>query len=301
MEAFPVTAANFKAGAQYWMDDFCADTGCPKDAINTVINRCAEDDPRLQTLADKINAWHGSKSKPATPSRETTVKASDLLRSQGINVTRITPPPSHEPAAKAAKTAAPKKEGKAKKAAAPKTAEPAYDLVPELSEAEKIIKAYVRLDGARGLSGAQSLLKRLQHAIVTRRIRKTDPRADMVVRVQKGLIEIMSKAGTNTEIKIKNADEFINAVGLLRNDPAINALKTFIAEAVLLTRIGSQILYDGMAGGEQVAKMILAKLESAGGEACKRAAEYMRSFLEGRRDTPIYEYELSGLRGLAGI
>lgn len=312
MEVFPVTATNFKAGAQYWMDDFCADTKVPKDALEEVLNRCPEDDPRLQTLADKVNTWHNSKSKPAPLRCETTVRASDFLRDNGIHVTRIGVPkslqePQPKPAGhKKAAAAAPKaaKPAKPKKAAPPKKKEPAYKFMTELSEAEKVIKAFINLDGKKGKIYAQKLLTRVQTDIITRKIRKRDPLADMVMRVQRALIQIVNFSTLNTEITITNKDEFAKAVGLLCNDTAKTAaVKEFIREAGHLWRDynnHSVLLYDDKPGAE-IAKEILAKLEQAGGAACERAADYMRKYIAGERETPLYEYELNGLRGLAGI
>lgn len=181
-----------------------------------------------------------------------------------------------------------------------------FEYVPQLSESERIIKEFIRLDGKEySKTITAGLLSRLQEAIVTRKIRKSDRHAGLIERAQTALLKIIDMAEPGQRLDIDGIGDFKKAVGGLRESREVTALRAFVKEAVRWRTVDGYMMRDGeRAGSAEVdgtLRKVEARLRTAGGEACLKAADHIAQYVNGERNRVVYSQELTGLRGLAGM
>lgn len=315
-----ITLSNIKSTAPEWIDGYAKSRGRDAGDLRLFVDNADafKDGDKVSVLLKDINNYVSSAEAARKPRVDESMTLSEFSKATGIPVRVVVggkpvrkkahaaPSASTAPKAKSAATA------KARKPAATKAtkgkARPAkeYDYVPELTESERIIKAFARLDGRPyDRQATMRLLKRLQAAIVSRRIRRTDAHADLIERAQAALLKIIDRADEDQTLQIHGIGDFTKAVGGLRVSKDVAALRAFIGEALLWRTVGGYRMRDGEVASNDVVESRLVRLgrrlRAAGGKACLKAAEYVSQYVKGERDRIAYEHELSGLRGLAGL
>ncbi|MCR4800696.1 MAG: DNA repair protein RadA [Bacteroidales bacterium] len=164
-------------------------------------------------------------------------------------------------------------------------------LCPELAH----IKRYCALNGKKvseARETARRILASLQKAIVEKKIRKTSPYADEVMKLQSNLIKILDAPG-NSEINIQNAEELKTLVKGFAVMPNIRLVKSFIA-------------IQGKENVKEKAKDLLKKIEASKDDHFKSEIEEIKrslnKYIDGKSNTPeISAQSLAGLYGLCGI
>lgn len=164
-------------------------------------------------------------------------------------------------------------------------------LCPELAH----IKRYCALNGKKvseARETARRILASLQKAIVEKKIRKTSPYADEVMKLQSNLIKILDAPG-NSEINIQNAEELKTLVKGFAVMPNIRLVKSFIA-------------IQGKENVKEKAKDLLRKIEASKDDHFKSEIEEIKrslnKYIDGKSNTPeISAQSLAGLYGLCGI
>ncbi|MBO7054848.1 MAG: hypothetical protein J6W37_05645 [Bacteroidales bacterium] len=164
-------------------------------------------------------------------------------------------------------------------------------LCPELAH----IKRYCALNGKKvseARETARRILASLQKAIVEKKIRKTSPYADEVMKLQSNLIKILDAPG-NSEINIQNAEELKTLVKGFAVMPNIRLVKSFIA-------------IQGKENVKEKAKDLLKKIEASKDDHFKSEIEEIKrslnKYIDGKSNAPeISAQSLAGLYGLCGI
>lgn len=318
-----ITLSNIKSTAPAWIDGYAKSRGRDAADLRLFVDNADafKDGDKVSVLLKDINNYVSSAEAARKPRADEAMTLSEFSKATGIPVKVVVGgKPARKEAEKAggasAASAAPTVKraatAKARKPAATKAAKgkarPAkeYDYVPELSESERIIKAFARLDGRPyDRLATVRLLKRLQAAIVSRRIRRADAHADLIERAQAALLKIIDRADEGQTLQIHGIGDFTKAVGDLRVSKDVAALRAFVGEAPLWRTVGGYRMRDGEVASNDVVESRLVRLgrrlRAAGGKACLKAAEYVSQYVKGERDRIAYEHELSGLRGLAGL
>lgn len=323
-----ITLSNIKSTAPSWIDGYAKSRGRDAGDLRLFVDNADafKDADKVSVLLKDINNYVSSAEAARKPRADEAMTLSEFSKATGIPVRVVVGgKPGRKEAEKAekaggasAQSAAPTAKraatAKAKKPAATKAAKgkaktsPAreYDYVPELTESERIIKAFARLDGRPyDRLATMRLLKRLQAAIVSRRIRRADAHAALIERAQAALLKIIDRADEGQTLQIHGIGDFTKAVGGLRVSKDVSALRAFIGEALLWRTVGGYRMRDGEVASNDVVESRLVRLgrrlRAAGGKACLKAADYIGQYVNGERDRIAYEHELSGLRGLAGL
>lgn len=320
-----ITLSNIKSTAPAWIDGYAKSRGRDTDDIRLFVDNADafKDGDKVSVLLRDINNYVSSMEAARKPRTDETMTLSEFSKATGIPVkvvvggkpgcveaekAQVAPVAVTAPKAKRTATAKAKKATAARTAKAKGKARPTkeYDYVPELTESERIIKAFARLDGRPyDRLATTRLLKRLQAAIVSRRIRRADAHATLIERAQAALLKIINRADEGQTLQIYGIGDFTKAVGDLRVSKDVAALRAFIGEALLWRTVGGYRMRDGEEADKNTVESRLVRLErrlrAAGGKACLKAAEYIGQYVNGERDRIAYEHELSGLRGLAGV
>lgn len=316
-----ITLSNIKSTAPAWLEGYAKSRGRDAGDIRLFVDNADafKDGDKVSVLLKDINNYVNSAEAARKPRVDDAMTLSEFSKATGIPVKVVvggsdgarkargesatcTAPKSKRATAKARKVAA---AGTAKGKDKPKPAVE-YDYVSELSESERIIKAFASLDGRPyDRRVTTRLLKRLQAAIVSKKIRKADPHAALIERAQSALLKIIDRADEGQTLQIDGVGDFRKAVGGLRVSKDVAALRAFVGEALLWRTVDGYRMRDGVAAGNDTVESRLVRLarrlRAAGGKACLKAADYIGQYVNGERDRIAYGHELSGLRGLAGL
>lgn len=316
-----ITLSNIKSTAPTWIDGYAKSRGRDADDLRLFVDNADafKDGDKVSVLLRDINNYVSSVEDARKPRTDDTMTLAEFSKATGIPVKvvvggnagrKVAEKAQAAPATVTAQKAKRTATAKAKKTTAARAGKvrpsKEYDYVPELTESERIIKAFARLDGRPyDRLTTMRLLKRLQAAIVSRRIRRADAHADLIERAQAALLRIINRADEGQTLQIHGIGDFTKAVGGLRVSKDVSALRAFIGEAPLWRTVGGYRMRDGELASNDVVERRLVRLErrlrGAGGKACLKAAEYIGQYVKGERDRIAYEHELSGLRGLAGL
>lgn len=315
-----ITLSNIKSTAPAWMEGYAKSRGRNAEDLRLFVDNADafNDADKVSVLLKDINNYVSSAEAARMPRADESITLPEFSKATGIPVKVVVgAKPGRSGAGKAsatlvAPTAKCEAGAKSRKPIASKTvkskAKPAvdYDYVPELTESERIIRAFARLDGRPyDRQATTRLLKRLQAAIVSQRIRKADAHASLIERAQTALLKIVDRANEGQTLKIDGIGDFREAVGRLRVSKDVSALRAFIGEAPLWRTVDGYRMRDGVAAGVDDVELHLVRLarrlRAAGGKSCFKAADYIEQYVNGERDRIAYEHELSGLRGFAGL
>lgn len=185
------------------------------------------------------------------------------------------------------------KEPKAKESKAKKEFSGEYVeiLCPEIS----FTKRYNSLHGktvSNVKETARKILAGLQKAIIEKKIRKTSPYAELVMKMQRNLIKVLNASGS-TVINIENHDELKSLCSGFAVIPNARLIKSYIA-------------IQGKTGVKEKAQELLKKFNKSTDKHFESEFNAIKKslldYVDGKTETPeISAQTLAGLYGVAGL